>query len=208
MVFKLFMTLDELFNLLVEHCWIQPHPNPNSHVLEDWRCHKQNFREGLGRQRGSWNPRSDGTVSIKEHRFQNCHHETIIDCHRSSGSIGKVTPRSTIQLLDIDSLELARTIIDLLNAYRVKQSWTEYHDGVIRRASRTNLVVKLLSRSNLSPLLMSVFQPRAVHLRSIMVSGYIQNFSLRWLIADRIEFLSDSSPQTFLGASQQDMCCS
>ncbi|KAF8441037.1 hypothetical protein L210DRAFT_3645280 [Boletus edulis BED1] len=44
MVFKLFMTLDELLNLLVDRCWIQPHPNPNLHVLEDWRRHKQNFR--------------------------------------------------------------------------------------------------------------------------------------------------------------------
>ncbi|KAG6372747.1 hypothetical protein JVT61DRAFT_7143 [Boletus reticuloceps] len=39
MVFKLFMTLDELFNLLVERCWIQLPPNLNLHVLEDWRCH-------------------------------------------------------------------------------------------------------------------------------------------------------------------------
>ncbi|KAF8119389.1 hypothetical protein EV363DRAFT_1510732 [Boletus edulis] len=39
MAFKLFMTLDELFNLLVERCWIQQPPNLNSHVLEDWRRH-------------------------------------------------------------------------------------------------------------------------------------------------------------------------
>lgn len=43
MTFKSFMTLDELFNLLVERFWIQPPPDLDSHELEDWRRHKQNI---------------------------------------------------------------------------------------------------------------------------------------------------------------------
>ena len=37
------MTLDELFNLLVQRFWVQPPPGLNSQELEDWRKHKQNI---------------------------------------------------------------------------------------------------------------------------------------------------------------------
>ena len=43
MTFKSFMTLDELFTLLVERFWIQPPPDLNSQELEDWRHNKQNI---------------------------------------------------------------------------------------------------------------------------------------------------------------------
>ncbi|KIJ60282.1 hypothetical protein HYDPIDRAFT_99030, partial [Hydnomerulius pinastri MD-312] len=41
MTYKSFMTLDDLFNLLVDRFWIQPPPNMSTQELGDWRHFKQ-----------------------------------------------------------------------------------------------------------------------------------------------------------------------
>lgn len=41
MTYKSFITLDELFDLLVKRFWIQPPDNLNPRELEEWRKLKQ-----------------------------------------------------------------------------------------------------------------------------------------------------------------------
>ncbi|KAG8214799.1 ras GEF [Butyriboletus roseoflavus] len=136
MTFKSFMTLDELFNLLVERFWIQPPPNLNSQELEDWRRNKQNIirirvintmklivqdedvvdKEDLGiLTRMAHFASGDDVFKVAAAK------QLLATIKRAHGGSIKKMPQSTvpppapivpkrIELLDIDPLELARQL--------------------------------------------------------------------------------------------------
>ncbi|KAF8552770.1 ras GEF [Imleria badia] len=136
MTFKSFMTLDELFNLLVERFWIQPPPDLNSKELEDWRRHKQNIirmrvintmksivqdedmvdKEDLGiLDRMARFASGNDVFKIAAAK------QLLVAIKRAHAGIRKVMPQSAvppptpivpkrIELLDIDPLELARQL--------------------------------------------------------------------------------------------------
>ncbi|KAH0832239.1 ras GEF [Lanmaoa asiatica] len=137
MTFKSFMTLDKLFNLLVERFWIQPPPKLSSHELEDWRYNKQNIIRirvintmKLIVQDEDLVDKEDLGILNRVAQFASGNDVSRVPAAKPllaaikrahEGSIKKVTHQSTvsppapivpkrIELLDIDPLELARQL--------------------------------------------------------------------------------------------------
>ncbi|KAG9315529.1 ras guanine nucleotide exchange factor domain-containing protein [Chiua virens] len=136
MTFKSFMTLDELFNLLVDRFWIQPPPNLNSKELEEWRYNKQNIIRirvintmKLIAQGEELVDKEDMRILDRMAQFASRDdvfkvagvRPLLAAIKRAAGNVRKVTLQSSvpppapivpkrIELLDIDPLELARQL--------------------------------------------------------------------------------------------------